>query len=414
MSKQKLTSSSSSTDVSKSQSKKTVNSSKSTTQRRSTDLPMVQNVLLVWLDEKIDEKGNHFWRDAIAEFRREINNIYTFKEADQCVLFLSKHNDEKICLIVSGSLSQKVIPTIYNLSQVYSILIFCDNKKQYKHWAKNWTKIFGIFTHSADIAEVLKDMVEMFEHDSIGINFLSMNDADAAKRALDFARDAVENPDLIGVLFNMSINPSKASTPFASISKVSSSQNTEGDILVSMFSIFRIRDMKQINGNNRLWQINLILLTNDDPELRIPIEHVHSETNPNSKGWGQLGIALIKMNEFEKARQVYKTMLEQMPDGEQKAGIYHQLGWIEDQQGHQDQSIAYYKKSLEVSQKALPSDHPDVAMSYNNIGLVYYNKGEYTKALSAHQKALAIRQKALPANHPDLAMSNNNIVKKKL
>ncbi|CAF1133934.1 unnamed protein product [Adineta ricciae] len=566
MSKQKSSSSSSKTNGTKD--KETLKPSKSSAsiQRRTTAPPIVQNVILVWLDEKMDEKGNSFWRNAIAEFRHEINTIHTFTESDPCVLFLSKHMDEKICLIISGTLGQKIIPTIYNMSQVYSILIFCDNKKEFKRWAKNWTKIFGVFTHSADLAKALEEIVDICEQDSIGINLLSMNDVDAAKRdedqmpfsfvypsilkeilltisfddqrldefidycrgafnkndqalhtmkefkrtykektpiewfaqnsllysminralrlldlqllmKLDFflidlhrqieqlsaeqyrnhdneqsvtfyrgqglskadfdrlaklkggfmslnnflfantdskeplniARDAAENPDLIGVLFHISANPSKAVGPFASISKVISLQSSDDNILLSMFTIFRIGKMKQIDGNNRLWQIDLTLATNDDSEIRIPAAYANENTNPNSKGWGRLGIVLIKMSELEKARQVYKTMLEQTSDGQQRAGIYHQLGWIEDRQGHHEQSISFYKKALEVSLKSLPADHPDLAMSYNNIGLVYYTKGDYSKALSAHQKALAIRQKTLPANHPDLAMSNNNI-----
>ena len=32
-------------------------------------------------------------------------------------------------------------------------------------------------------------------------------------------------------------------------------------------------------------------------------------------------------------------------------------------------ALAYYEKTLEIEQKTLPSNHPDLATSYNNIGL---------------------------------------------
>jgi tetratricopeptide (TPR) repeat protein len=50
-----------------------------------------------------------------------------------------------------------------------------------------------------------------------------------------------------------------------------------------------------------------------------------------------------------------------------------------------------------------------LAASYNNIGGVYCNMGEYSKVLSSHEEALEIYQKPLPPNHPDLAASYKNI-----
>ncbi|CAF4386216.1 unnamed protein product, partial [Rotaria sordida] len=35
--------------------------------------------------------------------------------------------------------------------------------------------------------------------------------------------------------------------------------------------------------------------------------------------------------------------------------------------------------------------------------------GNYSKALEFYEKSLKIREKALPSNHPDLAQSYNNI-----
>ena len=51
-------------------------------------------------------------------------------------------------------------------------------------------------------------------------------------------------------------------------------------------------------------------------------------------------------------------------------------------------ALSYYEKDLEISEKSLPPNHPDLAISYNNIGLVYDNMGEYSKALLLHEKAI--------------------------
>ena len=74
-------------------------------------------------------------------------------------------------------------------------------------------------------------------------------------------------------------------------------------------------------------------------------------------------------------------------------------------------ALSYYEKALEIRQKTLPPNHPDLAISYNNIGSVYDKMGEYSKALSSYEKALEIRQKTLPPNHPDLAILTTTSVR---
>jgi hypothetical protein len=51
-----------------------------------------------------------------------------------------------------------------------------------------------------------------------------------------------------------------------------------------MNTIFRIRDMKSISENNRLWQVELTLTNDDDQELRTLTEHMQKETEGLS-GW---------------------------------------------------------------------------------------------------------------------------------
>ena len=63
---------------------------------------------------------------------------------------------------------------------------------------------------------------------------------------------------LINPMFVMKIYPSIFSTPFVNAHDVS--YYREGDeILLSFNSVFRIVQIKQINGNNSIWQIELTL-----------------------------------------------------------------------------------------------------------------------------------------------------------
>jgi tetratricopeptide (TPR) repeat protein len=227
--------------------------------------------------------------------------------------------------------------------------------------------------------------------------------------SLAFAGNAISNPDMMGILFVMTIDPSLSSTPFVSITGVSYFQDIEDEVLFSMHTIFRIREIKSLGENNRLRQVELSLTSDNDKDLHALTESIRKETSPDSKGWYRLGQLLLKMGHPDKAHEVYEVMLRQASNESEKGVIYHQLGQILYKQGQYKEAITYYEHSLAIKQKTLPPTHLNLSGSYNNIGLVYAKMGEYSKALSSHEKALEIRQKTLPSTHPELASSYNNI-----
>jgi hypothetical protein len=80
-------------------------------------------------------------------------------------------------------------------------------------------------------------------------NFLS-----TSKRrevTLPFADGTSENPNTVNILFQMTIDPSISSAPFASIQDVSFFPMEE-EILFSMHTVFRISEINTINNNNSL------------------------------------------------------------------------------------------------------------------------------------------------------------------
>jgi tetratricopeptide (TPR) repeat protein len=172
-----------------------------------------------------------------------------------------------------------------------------------------------------------------------------------------------------------------------------------------MHSVFRIGQVKQIDKNDRLWQVDLIITGDDDPELHALTERMREETSSGFKGWHRLGKLMIKLGQFNKAEELYDILLQQTTDDAEKAHLFHQLGQIKYYQGKYEEAAGFYEKSIKIEQKILPPTHPDLASSYNNIGSVYNKMGEYSEALSYYEKALEIRQKTLPANHPHLATS---------
>jgi tetratricopeptide (TPR) repeat protein len=236
-------------------------------------------------------------------------------------------------------------------------------------------------------------------------NFLSTSQSRDV--SLIFAEGVLASTDMVGILFEISIDPSVSSAPFASIGGVSYFQEEE-EILFSMHTVFRIGEITKIDKKNSLYQVNLKLTADDDQELRTLTERIRKEV-VGETGWQRLGQLLVTLSQLEKAEELYNVLLEQTSDPSEKATDYNNLGYIKDHQGDYEKAIEYHEKALEIEQKTLPENHPSLATSYNNIGSVYDNMGEYSKALSYYEKALEIRQKTLPENHHDLATSYNNI-----
>ena len=223
-----------------------------------------------------------------------------------------------------------------------------------------------------------------------------------------FAESNKDNPDLVGILFVMTIDPSNHTTPFASIRDVSNFVE-EDEVLFSMHAIFRIHGIIPMDESQRLFQVDLRLTSDNDDDLRVLTERMREEIDPDSKEWHRLGKLLLKIGQPDKAQQVYETLLDQAIDDIEKAVYYHHIGWAKYIKGENEDAIKFYEKAITIRQASLSSTHLDVAKSYNNIGLVYGNMGVYDKALSSHQKSLEMKQETLPPDHPDLAMSYNNI-----
>src|ERR1700693_4057798 len=58
-----------------------------------------------------------------------------------------------------------------------------------------------------------------------------------------------------------------------------------------------------------------------------------------------------------------------------------------------DEAEPLLRRALELREKALGPDHPDIAQSLNNLASIYRDRGEYEKAEPLLQRALGIREK---------------------
>ncbi|CAF0848007.1 unnamed protein product [Adineta steineri] len=526
-------------------------------EQSSTNIQKMQTVLLIWLDSNIDENDEDC-QYTITKLRHVIDIMYPFTDGEQCIEFIDSLTDEKVCMVISGSLGKRILPEIHDMPQVDTIFIFCEDEERHRSWTSKWQKIQGVFAEIEPICKALKKAVKHCERDATPLTFIGSNksydqldpsfmytqilkdillkikfdethikefidycrdtfadseeldnvkelkltyhkkksiywytresflcpmlnralrlmngdiiirmgffirdlhrsieelhdeqfaDSNTHKKfkvyrgqglskidfkklrkaqgglisfnnflstssngetSLAFAQDAIKNPDLIGILFIMKIDPSKSTTPFASVQGCSYYEE-EDEILFSMHTVFRIGNIKSIDEDERIFEVQLTLTSDSDEDLCKLTDYIRKETYPNETGWYRLGSVLLKMGQYKKAAEIYEVLLSKTADEKEEAPIYHQLGMTTYYSGKYQEAITFYKKSIEIQQRIYSAYHPDLAKSYNWIGNAYESLNEYKNALSFHEKALKIQQRSLSPNHLDLASTYNSI-----
>ncbi|CAF1434612.1 unnamed protein product [Adineta steineri] len=151
---------------------------------RRLDGATVQNFLVVWLDENINEENNIDCQNTITKLREVVNAVNTFTNMEECVTFITDIEAEKVFVILSDTLGQATVPVIHDMTQVNTIYIFCENKTRHEQWTKQWPKIKGIFTDIQSICEVLKRAVHRCDRNTISMSFVPTN-VDTTDKSLD-------------------------------------------------------------------------------------------------------------------------------------------------------------------------------------------------------------------------------------
>lgn len=238
-------------------------------------------------------------------------------------------------------------------------------------------------------------------------NFLSTSHDQAVSFIL--AESASQDPNFenLGVLFQMEIDGSLSSAPYAYINEISNFQS-ERETLFSMNTVFRIGEIKPLDDSNRLWQVNLTITNDTDQELIALANYLRKESETIT-GWFRLVPLLIRLGEFKKAKDLCEKLLQTTLEDCERASIYGQLGYIDDSLSNYRQAISWYQKAFEIMHKLDSSDSESLASTYNNIGLAFRNLDEPKNALSFLEKGLKIYKKVLPSNHPYLGVIYNNI-----
>ncbi|NQY38406.1 MAG: tetratricopeptide repeat protein, partial [Alteromonadaceae bacterium] len=76
------------------------------------------------------------------------------------------------------------------------------------------------------------------------------------------------------------------------------------------------------------------------------------------------------------------------------------LAALYESRGIYDRALPLYLRSLDIFEKVLGAEHPDVATSLNNLALLYESTGDTDRALPLYQRSIDIFEKVLGPEHP--------------
>jgi tetratricopeptide (TPR) repeat protein len=222
--------------------------------------------------------------------------------------------------------------------------------------------------------------------------------------SLRFAQSARNTCDLHGVLFRIEIH---SSTTFMSLETLGYYLNSSSEILFSVDSIFHIGEIKQIE--DKIWQIDLTLMKHSNQKLKEylqSLEDIEGET-----AWQQLGFYFIQINQYDKAEELYKTLIESnsINDPKNLSLLNEQLAFIYHKKDDPINSLLYYKKSLKNYLIFLPQNHSSLLPIYLNMGILLRQQKNLNEAIKHFKCALNIALHSSSIDHLQIAILYHHI-----
>ena len=149
--------------------------------------------------------------------------------------------------------------------------------------------------------------------------------------------------------------------------------------------------------------------------LEIKLQSLKSDHPDLGETYNSIGILHRKKGDNNLALQSYNKALtifqrtSNQNDQIEIAKSFNNIGNIYQLQKSYPDALHYYQMALNIQEKHLPKDHPDLGSLYSNIAGVYQCLADHHRALEQYQISLTILQKSLPPQHPAIAMTFKNI-----
>ncbi|CAF0967163.1 unnamed protein product [Didymodactylos carnosus] len=144
-----------------------------------------ENNTLIWLDQSINDSEDSV---RIQTILRELNNYVQFyTDLRLCINYIHSVKNEKIFLIISGSLAQTVLPDVHSILSVYFIFIFCHKRENHMTLLNQYSKIINIFTKVDTLTKSIRDIIRSTSKQTLAFNLF---DQQKQKTVRDLSNDS--------------------------------------------------------------------------------------------------------------------------------------------------------------------------------------------------------------------------------
>ena len=124
------------------------------------------------------------YRHSLAQLQCIVNTVDVYTDAEHCARCLLEIQNEKIFLVISGTLAQSFVPCVHDLPQLDTIFIFCQNNAGHEQWTSEYCKIKGIFSHIDFICDGLREAAHLCDQNSVSMSFLSATDPSSKQKRI--------------------------------------------------------------------------------------------------------------------------------------------------------------------------------------------------------------------------------------
>ncbi len=110
---------------------------------------------------------------------------------------------------------------------------------------------------------------------------------------------------------------------------------------------------------------------------------------------------------FRKSMSIMTALPER--DNEKIAGVFRNIGVVFNEKGLFDSVSCYIRKSTELLKNLFGPDHPEMAGNYNLLGTIAYHLGRFEECKDYFTKIVKIREAHSGISHPLTAEAYNNL-----
>ncbi|MEZ4938414.1 MAG: CHAT domain-containing tetratricopeptide repeat protein [Crocinitomicaceae bacterium] len=222
-------------------------------------------------------------------------------------------------------------------------------------------------------------------------------------KSLTYSEEQGDSNGMAGVLYNMGINSLTLSKHEDALEKIHRAQN-----------IFNLRNIHRFDAqiNNTLSNIYRDLgdFAKAQEHVELSLAQSREKENKTSAIYALINYALI-LSEYGSVKESYELyleaekLLEFQPNKNLQSYLYGLLGNYHNGQGNYNQSIAYYRRELDLLKELGMNNFTTI--NYTNMGLVYDRLNQADSALYYFELA---RNFALNENDGrDLEMTQNSL-----